>query len=150
MHITILQTSQSTLLLRKRKEMREVDVSLDLMKKDYKSRMDECEDRRVLFEVKQAKMREQVLKFEKFIQENDAKRIRAEAKAKNERQLFAEKCKEMGTLKSKIEELDKLRDILVTELGELFYMPCLLLAGDAHRQTLFTLIFLIAIKINSN
>ena len=130
--------------------MREVDVSLDLMKKDYKSRMDECEDRRVLFEVKQAKMREQVLKFEKFIQENDAKRIRAEAKAKNERQLFAEKCKEMGTLKSKIEELDKLRDILVTELGELFYMPCLLYAGDAHRQTLFTLIFLNAIKINSN
>ena len=99
--------------------MREVDVSLDLMKKDYKSRMDECEDRRVLFEVKQAKMREQVLKFEKFIQENDAKRIRAEAKAKNERQLFAEKCKEMGTLKSRIDELDKLRDILVTELGEL-------------------------------
>lgn len=31
---------------------------------------------------KQAKMREQVLKFEKFIQENDAKRVRAEAKAK--------------------------------------------------------------------
>lgn len=27
-------------------------------------------------------MREQVVKFEKFIQENDAKRIRAEAKAK--------------------------------------------------------------------
>ncbi|CAM9639278.1 unnamed protein product, partial [Laminaria digitata] len=27
-------------------------------------------------------MREQVVKFEKFIQENDAKRVRAEAKAK--------------------------------------------------------------------
>jgi hypothetical protein len=30
--------------------------------------MDECEERRLLFEGKQSKMREQVLKFEKFIQ----------------------------------------------------------------------------------
>ena len=98
--------------------MREVDVSLDLMKKDYKKRMDECEERRLLFEVKQSKMREQVLKFEKFIQENDAKRLRADAKAKHERQLYAEKCKEISTLKSKIEELDKSRDELVIDLGE--------------------------------
>lgn len=34
------------------------------------------------FAQKQVDMREQVVKFEKFIQENDAKRIRAEAKAK--------------------------------------------------------------------
>lgn len=31
-------------------------------------------------------MREQVIKFEKFIQENDAKRARAEAKAKQVRE----------------------------------------------------------------
>jgi hypothetical protein len=98
--------------------MREVDVAFDLMKKDYKKRMDECEERRLLFEVKQAKMREQVLKFEKFIQENDAKRLRADAKAKHERQLYTEKCKELSALKSKIEELDQSRDELVIELGE--------------------------------
>ncbi|RYG65860.1 hypothetical protein EON64_11055 [archaeon] len=55
------QTSQSTLLLKKRKEMREVDESLEVMKKDHKKRMDECEERRLQFEIKQAKMREQVL-----------------------------------------------------------------------------------------
>jgi len=110
------QTSQSTLLLRKRKEMREVDISLDLMKKDYKKRMDECEERRLLFEGKQAKMREQVLKFEKFIQENDAKRLRAETKSKYERQLFADKCKEMSTLKMKIDEMEQTRVELVIEL----------------------------------
>lgn len=98
--------------------MREIDVSFDLMKKDYKKRMDECEERRLLFEVKQAKMGEQVLKFEKFIQENDAKRLRADAKAKHERQLYTEKCKELSSLKSKIEELDRSRDELVIELGE--------------------------------
>lgn len=97
--------------------MREVDISLDLMKKDYKKRMDECEERRLLFEVKQAKMREQVLKFEKFIQENDAKRLRAELKSKQERQFFAEKCKELMSLKAKIDELEKSRGELVIELG---------------------------------
>lgn len=71
------QTSQSTLLLKKRKEMREVDENLEVMKQQYKRRIDACEERRQIFESKQAKMREQVLKFEKFIQENDAKRQRA-------------------------------------------------------------------------
>ena len=52
------------------------------MKLDYKKRMDICEQRRVQFELKQLKMRDQVLKFEKFIQENDAKRLRAEIKIK--------------------------------------------------------------------
>ena len=35
------QTSQSTQLLKKRKEMKEVDSALELMKNDYKRRMDE-------------------------------------------------------------------------------------------------------------
>ena len=41
------QTSQSTLLLKKRKEMREVDEALELMKDEYKNRMDTCEERRM-------------------------------------------------------------------------------------------------------
>eukprot|EP00603_Paraphysomonas_imperforata_P005932 CAMPEP_0114430594 /NCGR_PEP_ID=MMETSP0103-20121206/10124_1 /TAXON_ID=37642 ORGANISM="Paraphysomonas imperforata, Strain PA2" /NCGR_SAMPLE_ID=MMETSP0103 /ASSEMBLY_ACC=CAM_ASM_000201 /LENGTH=380 /DNA_ID=CAMNT_0001600051 /DNA_START=157 /DNA_END=1299 /DNA_ORIENTATION=+ len=99
------QTSQSTLLLKKRKEMREVDEALELMKDEYKRRMESCEERRSQFEFKQAKMREQVLKFEKFIQENDAKRQRAEAKAKQEKKLFEQKCQEMNSLGEKINEL---------------------------------------------
>lgn len=112
------QTSQSTLLLKKRKEMREVDDALDLMKKDYKKRMDECEERRLQFEQKQAKMRDQVLKFEKFIQENDSKRVRAEAKAKHEKKLYEEKCKELQLLMEQTEELDKLQKELLNELNE--------------------------------
>ena len=99
------QTSQSTLLLKKRKEMREVDEALELMKEEYKRRMESCEERRSQFEFKQAKMREQVLKFEKFIQENDAKRQRAEAKAKQERKLYEQKCQELNSLGDKINEL---------------------------------------------
>ena len=76
------------------------------MKKDYKKRMDECEERRLHFELKQAKLREQVLKFEKFIQENDSKRLRAEAKAKYEKKQFEDKCKELIVLNNNIAELE--------------------------------------------
>ncbi len=98
--------------------MREVDDSLELMKKDYKKRMDDCEERRVLFESKQAKMREQVLKFEKFIQENDAKRQRAETKARQEKKLFEDKIKELNSLADRIQKLEIEQHELSSELGE--------------------------------
>jgi chromosome segregation ATPase len=112
----ISQTSQSTLLLKKKKEMREVDESLELMKRDHKRRMDICEQRRIRFEEKQAKMREQVLKFEKFIQENDAKRIRAELKAKQERKLYEEKVREIAALNEEIKKLEQDQQQLDSEL----------------------------------
>ena len=108
--------SQSTLLLKKRKEMREVDASLDLMKRDYKKRMDECEQRRLQFEKKQSRMRDQVLKFERFIQENDSKKIRAEAKAKHERLIYMEKSKELQFLNEELLELEQSKGVLYKEL----------------------------------
>ncbi len=111
------QTSQSTLLLKKRKEMREVDESLELMKRDHKKRMDDCGERRLLFEYKQARKREEVLKFEKFIQENDAKRLRAEAKAKLERKLHDEKVREIVSLLDRIQRLEEDVKSLNEELG---------------------------------
>jgi predicted nucleic acid-binding Zn-ribbon protein len=98
--------------------MKEVDISLDLMKSVYNSRMEKCDERRLLYEVKQAKMRDQVQKFEEFIKENDAKRVRAEAKAKNEKLSVAGKCKELSALQHEIEELNDSRGKLVIELGE--------------------------------
>lgn len=97
--------------------MREVDESLELMKKDHKRRMDICEQRRIRFEEKQAKMREQVLKFEKFIQENDAKRIRAELKAKQERKSYEEKVREIASLNDEIKRLELDQKRLDSELS---------------------------------
>lgn len=86
------------------------------MKEEYKNRMEACEERRMQFELKQAKMREQVLKFEKFIQENDAKRQRAEAKAKLERKTYDQKCQEMNMLLEKIDEMEREKTNLLREL----------------------------------
>ena len=100
--------------------MREVDEALDIMKQEYKRRMDACEERRQIFEGKQAKMREQVLKFEKFIQENDAKRLRAEAKAKQERKLYELKCQELNSILAKISELEQEQRENLADLREYF------------------------------
>ena len=97
-----------------------MDESLELMKKEYKKRMDICEDRRMAFEMKQAKMREQVLKFEKFIQENDAKRQRADAKSKQEKKQFDDKIKEIAILTEKLQKLDFEQKELYDELSKLF------------------------------
>jgi hypothetical protein len=43
----ITQTTQATLLLKKKKEMREVDDALNFMKEEYKARMAACEARQV-------------------------------------------------------------------------------------------------------
>ncbi|CAM9871749.1 unnamed protein product [Ectocarpus sp. 4 AP-2014] len=98
----VAQTSQSTLLLKKKKEMREVDDALEFMKDEYNTRMDNCDQREAEFEQKQVDMREQVVKFEKFIQENDAKRIRAEAKAKQERRILDQQAAELRKLEKEL------------------------------------------------
>ena len=96
--------------------MREVDETLEVMKKDYKRRIDQCEEKRVQFETKQAKMREQVLKFEKFIQENDNKKQRAELKAKQERKAHEDKSKEFSQLAEELELLQKQQKELEADL----------------------------------
>lgn len=96
--------------------MREVDEALELMKDEYKRRMDFCEERRVQFESKQGKMRDNVIKFEKFIQENDAKRQRAELKMKQEKKLYDQKCQEFNFLLEKIKELERDQKAIVDEL----------------------------------
>jgi Flp pilus assembly protein TadB len=98
--------------------MREVDESLELMKKDYKNRMDVCEERRQQFILKQAKMRDFVLKYEKFIQENDAKRQRAEMKSKSEEKLYKEKTKEITILEERIQKLQLEQNELHNDLSK--------------------------------
>ncbi|EQC38787.1 hypothetical protein SDRG_03746 [Saprolegnia diclina VS20] len=112
--------SQSTLLLKKRKELREVNDALEFMKEEYAQRVESCAERQREFERKQQEMRDQVSKFEKFIKENDSKRTRAELKAKTEhrsseqndvrkKQLFAQYEKDV----SQREALEKKRDQLL-------------------------------------
>jgi len=76
----------------------QVNDSLAFMKSQYLSRMAACDEKHQVFERKQMDMKEQVVKFEKFIQENDAKRQRAEMRAKDERKKVEQKKAELEQL----------------------------------------------------
>jgi len=115
----VAQTSQSTLLLKKKKEMREVDDSLDFMKHQFKSRMETCEENQRKFEAKQQDLKENVLKFEKFIQENDAKRQRAEVKFKTEARTRTQKEADLRKLSSELEEKEAEKAHLLNKLRRL-------------------------------
>jgi hypothetical protein len=116
----VTQTSQSTLLLKKRKEMREVDDALEFMKEEYATRMQACEERQRDFERKQNEMKDQVARFEKFIQENDAKLKRAKQKAAAEQKAckqcegkIAELTTQAGSLsQSKAEKIAEVERLL--------------------------------------
>ncbi|KDO29552.1 hypothetical protein SPRG_05508 [Saprolegnia parasitica CBS 223.65] len=103
--------SQSTLLLKKRKELREVNDALEFMKEEYAQRVESCAERQREFERKQQDMRDQVSKFEKFIKENDSKRTRAELKAKTEHRSSEQNEYEKDV--SQREALEKKRDQLL-------------------------------------
>eukprot|EP00518_Triparma_eleuthera_P006570 CAMPEP_0182479592 /NCGR_PEP_ID=MMETSP1319-20130603/34451_1 /TAXON_ID=172717 /ORGANISM="Bolidomonas pacifica, Strain RCC208" /LENGTH=350 /DNA_ID=CAMNT_0024681023 /DNA_START=138 /DNA_END=1187 /DNA_ORIENTATION=- len=115
----VTQRSQSTLLLKKKKEMREVSEALAFMKQQYLERMKACDENHLTFERRQMDMKEQVIKFEKFIQENDAKRQRAEMRAKDERRKGEAKTEEIRLLKLELKEAEIEREKLQDELNRL-------------------------------
>ena len=115
----VTQTSQSTLLLKKKKEMREVNDSLAFMKAQYLSRMAACDEKHQVFERKQMDMKEQVIKFEKIIQENDAKRQRAEMRAKDERKKVEQKKEELENLRNELKDAEGSRSGLENRLNKL-------------------------------
>jgi K+/H+ antiporter YhaU regulatory subunit KhtT len=82
---------QSTLLIRRKKELKGVQTLLEKKRAEFSKRMEECKEKQEELKTKQRQLRERVQKFEKFLRENDAKRQRALAKALSERKLREQK-----------------------------------------------------------
>lgn len=116
---TVSGTSQSTLLLQKKKKMQEVQQELDRKKLEYELRMKKCKSKESELAEKQEKIRESVVKFEKFVKENDAKRARAMKKEKDEINSRKQKEQEIISLKQQLEEQTKFKDRLVRMLEKL-------------------------------
>lgn len=92
------QASQSTLLLQKLKEMAEVQQQLDRKKEEFRSRMQRCQEKEVALASRQEDIKEQVQKFDKFLKDNDAKRVRADRKVQEERKAAEQKEREKQEL----------------------------------------------------
>eukprot|EP00049_Salpingoeca_infusionum_P010341 m.175736 g.175736 ORF g.175736 m.175736 type:complete len:319 (-) comp14622_c0_seq5:167-1123(-) len=104
------QTTPATQLLEKKKELEEVEDALEAQKEDFKVRMESLQQRRAELERKEYQLQENLLKFDRFLKENDARRERAELKTKQETKLADERESEMQALQQRLRLLHEARE----------------------------------------
>ncbi|XP_065831494.1 coiled-coil domain-containing protein 42 homolog [Oscarella lobularis] len=95
----------ATRLLEKRREMNEVEQALNAHKEEFQMKMESLHQRREELERKEYQLKSSLLKFDKFLKENDSKRARALKKATAEQEQRRAKTKEIETLLKKTEQL---------------------------------------------
>ena len=108
--------SQSTLLLQKRKEMQEVQQQLDRKKEEFRARMQRCQEKEVDLAARQEDIKEQVRKFDKFLKDNDAKRVRADRKVQEEKKACVQKENEKAELEKILADQTEKRQLLMNEV----------------------------------
>jgi chromosome segregation ATPase len=100
----------ATRLLEKKREMAAVEAALGAKKEDFQLKMETLQQRRDDLELKERSLKEQLLKFEKFLKENDLKRARALKKTEREREVCRDKDAEIERLREEIREQTEIAD----------------------------------------
>lgn len=95
--------TSATRLLEERREMVEVEHALIAQKEEFQMRKESLQQRTEELERKEQQLKESLLKFDKFLKENDAKRARAIKKSAEEQEL----CKKKETEVQKLEDLQQ-------------------------------------------
>ncbi|PVD25928.1 hypothetical protein C0Q70_13593 [Pomacea canaliculata] len=100
--------------------------------------MESLQQRREELERKEYQLKESLLKFDKFLKENDSKRARAVKKANDERELKRQKDKEIDRLEEEYKALtnqkNKLQKKLENYTGFHLYMEKVLEAGEEFHE----------------
>lgn len=97
----------ATRLLEKRREMTEVEQALNAQKEEFQMKMESIQQRREELERKEYTLKESLLKFDKFLKENDAKKNRAVKKANVERETKVQRMREIDTLTEEAKQLQR-------------------------------------------
>jgi len=108
--------SPATRLLEKRRQMFEVQEALDAQKEEFRRREDAFRRREDALRRRDLELQESLIKFNKFLQENESKRHRALKRASDERKHIESKEQELGELKKKMEERSGEEEVLRGEL----------------------------------
>lgn len=128
----------ATRLLEKRREMAEVEQALAAQKEEFQMKMESLQQRREELERKEYQLKESLLKFDKFLKENDSKRARAVKKANDERELKKQKDKEIAKLEDENDQLTRQKDRLQKKLEKFAifhrYMEKALEAGEEFHE----------------
>nr|XP_056715657.1 cilia- and flagella-associated protein 73 isoform X2 [Euleptes europaea] len=103
-------------LLEKRRELTEVQQALLAQKEEFQMKMESLQHRREELESKEKQLKEAVLKFDKFLKDNDAKRSRALWKAEEEQRQAAQRGAEAEHLQREITRLLSVKEKLQRRL----------------------------------
>ncbi|XP_053225809.1 cilia- and flagella-associated protein 73 isoform X2 [Podarcis raffonei] len=103
-------------LLEKQRELAEVEQALLAQKEEFQLKMEELQQRRKELELKEGQLKKSILKFDKFLKDNDAKRSRALRKAGEEKQQAAQREAEAERLKEEIAHLLSVKEKLQWQL----------------------------------
>nr|KAI8747605.1 putative coiled-coil domain-containing protein 42 [Biomphalaria glabrata] len=128
----------ATRLLEKRREMAEVEQALAAQKEEFQMKMESLQQRREELERKEFQLKESLLKFDKFLKENDSKRARAVKKANDERELKKQKDREIERVKEETEAYQKQKEMLQKKVEKYVifhnYMDKVLEAGEDFHE----------------
>jgi len=116
---SVSSTSQSTLLLQKKKKMQEVQMELDRKKREHDQRVKKCMEKERELQEKQDQIKESVVRFDKFVKENDAKCTRALKKERDEAHSRMQKEAEIEALKSTLESQARTKEHSLRKLQRL-------------------------------
>lgn len=106
----------ATRLLEKRREMTEVEQALAAQKEEFQMKMESLQQRREELDRKEYQLKESLLKFDKFLKENDCKRARALKKAADERDAKRGKDNEIEKLREEIHTLTEKKNKMQSKL----------------------------------
>eukprot|EP01086_Lenisia_limosa_P009969 TRINITY_DN33763_c0_g1_i1.p1 TRINITY_DN33763_c0_g1~~TRINITY_DN33763_c0_g1_i1.p1 ORF type:complete len:290 (-),score=69.66 TRINITY_DN33763_c0_g1_i1:31-900(-) len=91
--------SEATRLLEKRREMFEVQAALEAQKDEFDQSEENVKKREEALHKRNADLQESLIKFDKFLKENDAKKARADKKSQDEIRARLQKETEVSELR---------------------------------------------------
>mmetsp|Transcript_106301 Transcript_106301/g.183291 ORF Transcript_106301/g.183291 Transcript_106301/m.183291 type:complete len:294 (-) Transcript_106301:217-1098(-) len=103
---------------RLRREMMDVQTELEQKRNEYRERMDRVKNREGQLQKKREDLQEKLVKFYKFIQENEIKKNRAEKKAQMEEGAKKEKHKQIIQLNEDIKRLEGEKQDIKVQLAK--------------------------------
>ncbi|VDO68331.1 unnamed protein product [Schistosoma curassoni] len=102
--------TNSTKLLEKYKELKNVQSALTAKKEEFRVKMECMQRRREDLEKKECELKESLIKFDQFFKDNDEKRVRATKKISTEKGLQQQKQTEINILNNDIARFTKMRE----------------------------------------
>ncbi|RHY33320.1 hypothetical protein DYB32_001723, partial [Aphanomyces invadans] len=113
--LTLDHVSPATRLLEKRRQMFEVQEALDAQKEEFSRREDAFRRREEGLRKKDLELQESLIKFNKFLQENESKRNRAIKRASDEIKQRLAKEQDVARLKESLERFNEENEKLSNE-----------------------------------